>query len=683
MTTDPLEESELTEATEGPSMSGKAAEPKSGAGFRPLPFLFAFVIAVVAFLALGTAVALGVSRMYDGRILPSVHVGSVDLSGLTRDQAVAKLTSEYGYLSDGQVTVVTPVGTAKITYKEVGRGPDVDAMANAALEVGRRGDLITNAAAAVRAVATGDNVPLMVKLDPTLLATRLRALTGSNAALPTDAQVVTDGSGYKVVPGVAGHGIDEAAIAASILAELSKPAAAADFQTGGTFVDLQPRVTDAQAQEAITLAQKMVTDVPLALGTETWTVPAATVKTWVAFGITSDGTYGPVADPTLVSTGVASLASTTINQAPVEPTFLTDKNTGKPVGVTGGKDGVVVDVNGTALAIEAYLDALGSGKSVGANVTVVATVSQPKLTDEQAAAAMNKMEIIGTATVVFFPGESNGFGANIRVPAQLLNGEVVAPGQTFSFLNGVGAIDAAHGFKMGGVIVGGKSEHTGAIGGGICSASTTMFHAALAAGLPIVERHPHYYFIDRYADSRFPKGTDATVFYDGASRDDLKWLNDTAYPIVIRGLTTPGATSTITFQLWSVPTGRTVTFSKPVITNYVTATEDPPIYTTSLAAGQTNRLEYRTDGFNAFVTRTVKDASGNVIIFDQFSSHYSRVNGLLEIGGSPPGQVAPPPSAPPSAPPSEAPPAPPTPAPPTAAPPAPPTTAPAPAAAAS
>jgi hypothetical protein len=93
-----------------------------------------------------------------------------------------------------------------------------------------------------------------------------------------------------------------------------------------------------------------------------------------------------------------------------------------------------------------------------------------------------------------------------------------------------------------------------------------------------------------------------------------------------------------------------------VISNYVTATEDPPIYTTSLAAGQSNRLEYRTDGFNAFVTRTVKDAGGNVILFDQFSSHYSRVNGLLEIGGSPPGQVTPPPSAPPSAPPSDAPP---------------------------
>src|ERR1035437_7051171 len=217
MTTDPPVESEPTEPI-GPSVSEKVAKPKTGASLRPLPFLFAFVIAAVVFLALGTAVALGMSRMYDGRILPSVHVGSVDLSGLNRGQAISKLTAEYGYLSDGQVTVQTPVGAAKITYKEIGRGPDAAAMADAALQVGRQGDPIANAAAAVRAVATGDNVPLMVKDDP--------------------------------------------AIAASILAELSKPAAAMDFRTGGTFVELQPHVSVAQAQDAIVQAQKMAADLP-------------------------------------------------------------------------------------------------------------------------------------------------------------------------------------------------------------------------------------------------------------------------------------------------------------------------------------------------------------------------------------------------------------------------------------
>jgi hypothetical protein len=99
-----------------------------------------------------------------------------------------------------------------------------------------------------------------------------------------------------------------------------------------------------------------------------------------------------------------------------------------------------------------------------------------------------------------------------------------------------------------------------------------------------------------------------------------------------------------------------VTFSKPVITNYQTATNNPPIYTDTLAPGKTNQLEYRTDGFDVSVTRTVKDADGNVIHFDTFVSDYARVNGQLEIGGPAPGQgTAPPPTPTATTPPSEAP----------------------------
>ena len=38
----------------------------------------------------------------------------------------------------------------------------------------------------------------------------------------------------------------------------------------------------------------------------------------------------------------------------------------------------------------------------------------------------------------------------------------------------------------------------GAMGGGICSASTTMFNAAANSGLQIDERHAHFYYISRY-----------------------------------------------------------------------------------------------------------------------------------------------------------------------------------------
>ena len=63
---------------------------------------------------------------YANRIGPGIHAGAVDLSGLTRDQAIAKLTSNFAYLGQGQVTVKTPVGSAIITYEQAGRKPGAE-----------------------------------------------------------------------------------------------------------------------------------------------------------------------------------------------------------------------------------------------------------------------------------------------------------------------------------------------------------------------------------------------------------------------------------------------------------------------------------------------------------------------------------------------------------------------------
>jgi vancomycin resistance protein YoaR len=247
---------------------------------------------------------------------------------------------------------------------------------------------------------------------------------------------------------------------------------------------------------------------------------------------------------------------------------------------------------------------------------------------------------IGQWATTYFPGESNGDGANIEVPARLLNGLVIGPGKQFSFLTLVSPIDLAHGWKMGGVILNGKSDHTGAIGGGVCSASTTFFNAVVRAGLQIDERHAHFYYIDRY-----PVGLDATVYSNGYQMWDLKWTNDTPNPIVILAGSTYGSKSTVTVQLWSLPLDRTVTFSPEFKSNVVSA-GDRKAYTTALKPGQQARAEFPTNGYYTSRTRTVTDSTGKVIHTDTWTSHYSMVNGLLVVGAAPARAPAPLPGAP-------------------------------------
>jgi vancomycin resistance protein YoaR len=604
---------------------------------RALPaaqLVLVFAAGLVASLVLVTAIALVAFSAYSNRVVPGVRIGSVDVSGLSRDQVVARLQTAYAYLGQGEVRITTPVGVARITYQEAGRAPDVEAMADAAMRIGHAGNPIADAVYMLRSTLNGQSVPIVVRVDPTAVTARVRQLAGTSLEPPQNAQAQAHNGTFGYSPSTSGHSIDEVAISGAIVDSLAQPDAPAAFQAGGAFVALDPQVSDKDARVAIAAAENMAVDVNLTWGGDpqtqsqtpsgTYTIASETVRNWIVFGTRLDGTYGPAVDPALVRAYLSPTAPI-VATTPVEPSVVFDSS-GTPVDVKGGKDGAVIDVPATAQAVVAYLDSLASGGKPVSSIAIVTAPVSPSITPE----SLSRMVIIGGGkgswTTVFYPDISNGNGTNIRLPAQILNGQIVYPGQQFSFLKSMGPIDRAHGFTLGGVIKDGKSDHTGAIGGGICSASTTMFNAAARAGLQIDERHAHFYYISRY-----PVGLDATVYSSGGQTWDLKWTNDTANPIVIRAYTTRGSKSTITIQLWSLPLDRKVVFSPEFKANIVGA-GDRTVYVSTLKPGKKARAEYPTPGFSTSRTRTVTDSTGKVIHLDTWVSHYKKVDGLLQIG---------------------------------------------------
>ena len=234
----------------------------------------------------------------------------------------------------------------------------------------------------------------------------------------------------------------------------------------------------------------------------------------------------------------------------------------------------------------------------------------------------------GTWTTYFPITEKNGFGANIWIPARLIDGYVVAPGATFDFWDAIGPVTRAKGYKDGGAIINGKTEPQGALAGGICSCSTTLFNAALRAGYEMGSRRNHYYYIDRY-----PLGLDATVFISASgSRQTMSFTNDTKYPILIRGRGwKEGSAGYVRFDLYSVPTGRSVSIATGSRKNIRRAT-DTVQYTSTLAPGVRKRIEYPVDGFQVTAVRTVRDKNGDVIHRDTYYSNYARITGITLVG---------------------------------------------------
>jgi vancomycin resistance protein YoaR len=625
---------------------------RRGRRWQAAGFALAFVLGATTFLGVSSGAAAVAFNASSQHVVPGVHVGAADLSGLTRDQAVARLNSAYAYLSQGEVTVTTPSGTETLTYQQLGRAPNSEFMADQAMQIGHSGNAIGDAVAMLRAGITGRSVPIVVRIDPSAVATSVRQLTSANK-LPQDAQATTESGMFSTTPAVSGLGLNETAICNAIIDHLTQPDAPAKFDAGGALLELRPSISDKEAQAAIDTAKKMVVEIHLTANQpasasasaatpaasssikplQTYTISTDKVFGWIVFGKQSDGTYGPAVDLGRIQSTLAGLTPQVL-VAPHEPKVVMNASNA-PIDVVGGADGLGIDVASTARLIQGYLNKLATGGQPASSLDVMTAPIKPKLTKD----SLNQLVGIGHWTTTFYPDVSNGNGTNIRLPSSLLNGQVVGPGEQFDFLNAVGPIDLKHGYKMGGVIEQGVSNHTGAIGGGICSMSTTMFNAAAMAGLQIDERHAHFYYIDRY-----PVGRDATVYSNGGdSTWNLKWTNDTPNPILIVSISTYGSTSTVTVALWSLPLDRTTTWSGGLKSN-VSKAIDTTVYTTKLAPGDWGRQEFPSDGFDTTVTRTVLDPNLKVIHNDTWTSHYARVDGILLKGIAPTPPPAPTPT---------------------------------------
>jgi vancomycin resistance protein YoaR len=295
-------------------------------------------------------------------------------------------------------------------------------------------------------------------------------------------------------------------------------------------------------------------------------------------------------------------------------------------GVTAGHNGRKLDVVATTDRI------LGAMRARALNVespTVVASVlvTTPALTTEQAQKAAPLLRRISTWTTWFPISERNHFGANIWLPAQFIDGTVVAPGATFDFWRTVGPVTPARGFGKGGAIINGQTDPQGAIGGGICSNSTTLFNAALRAGMQMLSRRPHFYYISRY-----PLGLDATVFISaGGGATTMSFRNDTPYPVLIRGIRTrSGGTGYVRYDIYSVPNGRRVVIGAPTVRNVLPAW-DSVQYTSSMRKGTSKRTETPTDGKDVWRTIYVYQ-DGKLIRQHTYYSHYARITGVVLKG---------------------------------------------------
>ena len=589
-------------------------------------FLIAFMFGLLAVLTVSAGALAAYESSNVGRILPGVHAGSADLSGLTPAAAAARLREAYASLGDGTVVLSAAGVERTVTFSDLGRRVDVDGIVALAMSVGREGPVIERIASNIRMFVRGSEITPFALVERAALRHELAVLAAQVAVAPTDAAVTLGETGFTLTPGTDGRiaEIDKTLVGIEDALVLSTTPDQIRIEL--PMSTIEPDVTTAEATAAREAAIRIAADTTLLDAGEEWMLTAAQIRAWISFERTDDSGYRPIVAREAIEAGLAPIAAK-VAIAPVDATYLLGTKK-QVVGVTNAKNGRALDVPGTVESLINLVTERVDGLSVS-RVALSVTTIEPALTTAEATKTAPLMKPLSEGWTTYFPiGIKNGQGANIWIPAREIDGYVVLPGQTFDFWKAIGPVTRAAGYKDGGAIIDGKTEPQGALAGGICSCSTTLFNAALRAGLEMGARRNHYYYIDRY-----PLGLDATVFQSGSgSVQTMSFTNDTKYPILIRGTGwRVGSKGYVKFVLWSVPTGRTVTFSKPIVKNIKPAS-DTTVYTTDLKPGVRERVEYPVDGKDVWVTRTVTDASGKVIHQETYYSHYARITGVLRIG---------------------------------------------------
>lgn len=360
----------------------------------------------------------------------------------------------------------------------------------------------------------GESTEAEVVVDDAAYNAWLATLDEQHGEAAVDGAVGFDGGEITRTAPVTGRALDPAdtlaALRGSFLADDPAPVA---LET----TDVVPAIDAGDVQDALDSFASPAVAAPVTIDFQGESVKVFPADYTAALSLVpTDGELVPTLDPAVLAEVIGARVTT---GAPVDATVqLVD---GTPQ-VIPSKPGVTFD---QAQLEAGFLDVVAKPQGQR-TLALDAQVAQPEFTTKDARALQVK-ERVSTFSTYFPYAEYRN--VNIGRAAELIDGTLLKPGETFSLNDVVGERTEANGFTEGFIINDGILVQD--LGGGVSQMATTTFNAMFFAGLEDVEHKPHSFYISRY-----PVGREATVAWGSV---DLRFRNDTPYGVLIEADVTP------------------------------------------------------------------------------------------------------------------------------------------------
>lgn len=327
-------------------------------------------------------------------------------------------------------------------------------------------------------------------------------------------------------------------------------------------------------------------------GGKTWEIERQKINSLLELIKTSDGKVAVGFNKEKFAALLEPIAGE-INSTPQEPKFALEN--GRVVEFAGSEEGRNLNLEKTRASWEEDLIAKHSKELSLAVEVTPAKGTIAELND------LGIQKILGVGASNFAGSPSNR-RHNIKVGADSLDGILIAPGEEFSLLKALGAIDAKAGYLPELVIKGNKTVPE--YGGGLCQIGTTTFRATLASGLPVTARRNHSYAVTYYNDALGRPGTDATIYNPAP---DYRFRNDTANYILIQ---TRIEGDNLYFEFWGTPDGRKAEQSETRVWDKISPGPTKFIETLELKPGEKKCTERPHAGIKAAFDYKIKYSDG-------------------------------------------------------------------------
>ncbi|WP_137991045.1 VanW family protein [Streptomyces vilmorinianum] len=525
-------------------------------------------------------------------ISEGTRVDGVDIGGLSRDEARAKLTSSAPASWTAPIPVLIGESTGTVDPATAGLSVDVRQT------VDRAADPARGPATVIGRLFSSDerDVEPVVSFDEAEARTAMAETARTYDRATVEGSVSFKAGQVVTVQARDGQKLDVDGAVDTLRANY--PERVAENPVALPTAVFRPKVGEAETARFLNEfgTPAMSGPVTLTVDGKSLRITPTTLGAHLTVKADAKGRLVPTLDAQgLIRDPAVARPLDAVATGPVEAKLGVEED-GRVVVLSDGRPGHVVSAKALGDAVLPLLPKKGEAARTG---PVATELIQPVLT-RASVAEMGIKDRMSTFTVDFPTAPYRTI--NIGRAVELINGSVVKPGEVWSFNRTVGERTKANGFVDGTMILDG--QYHSAPGGGVSAVATTVFNAIFFAGVKPVEYGAHSFYIERY-----PPGREATVAWGTL---DLKFRNNSDASIYIQASSTDSSV--------------TVSFLGTKKYDVVEAVEGPRTNLTEPAertgTGPKCEPQPPLEGFDITVDRVFRD-DGAEVGRETFRTHYT------------------------------------------------------------